>query len=88
MGALGYDAAALMCDALKRAKTIDAKGLQDAIEDTTNFPGVSGAITLKGMHGNPPKRALVVQLVRDPAIPNGQKFAKAYDFDPTTGLPK
>ncbi len=83
MGALAYDATALMCDALKRAKTKDAKGLQDAIEDTTGFKGVSGAITLKGKHGNPPKRALVVQLTKE-----GQVFAKAYEEDEATGLPK
>jgi len=88
MGALAYDATMLMCDALKRAKTKDSKGLQDAIEDTVGFKGVSGDITLKGNHGNPPKRALVVQLVKDPAIPNGQKFAKAYEEDPITKLPK
>ena len=83
MGALAYDATALMCDALKRAKSKDAKGLQDAIEDTVDFKGVSGAITLKGKHGNPPKRALVVQLAKE-----GQVFAKAYEYDDKTGLPK
>jgi branched-chain amino acid transport system substrate-binding protein len=83
MGALAFDATALMCDALKRAKTKDAKGLQDAIEDTVGFKGVSGEITLKGNHGNPPKRAIVVQLQKE-----GQVFAKAYEEDPTTHLPK
>lgn|GEM_PF-106858 len=83
MGALAYDATMLACDALKRAKTKDAKGLQDAIADTTDFKGVSGAITLKGKGGNPPKRALVVQLTK-----NGQEFAKAYEYDDATGLPK
>ncbi|AIE87649.1 ABC transporter substrate-binding protein [Fimbriimonas ginsengisoli] len=83
MGALAYDAAALACDALKRAKTKDSPGLQAAIEDTTDFKGVSGGITLKGKHGNPPKRALVVMLDKD-----GQKFAKAYEMDEATGLPK
>ncbi|MDR3691218.1 MAG: ABC transporter substrate-binding protein [Fimbriimonas sp.] len=83
MGALGYDAAMLACDALKRAKTKDAAGLQAAVADTTDFKGVSGSITLKGKNGNPPKRALVVQLTKD-----GQTFAKAYDYDEKTGLPK
>jgi len=87
MGALAYDAAMLACDSLKRASTKDAAGLQKAIADTVNFNGVSGSITLKGMNGNPPKRALVVELVKDPAIPNGQKFAKAYEAGPD-GLPK
>lgn len=83
MGALAYDAAALMCDALKRAKTKDSAGLQAAIEDTVDFKGVSGNISLKGNHGNPPKRAIVVKLTKD-----GQEFAKAYEEDPTTKLPK
>jgi branched-chain amino acid transport system substrate-binding protein len=86
MGALAYDAAKLAADALKRAATKDAKGLQAAIEDTVDFKGVSGTITLKGKHGNPPKRALVVQLTNDPSSP--QVFAKAYEMDEATGLPK
>lgn len=75
MGALGYDAIALVADALKRSK--DATKSEDvrvAISETENFPGVSGAITLKGMNGNPPKRALVVELAKE-----GQVFAKAYE---------
>jgi branched-chain amino acid transport system substrate-binding protein len=82
MGALAYDATMLACDALKRAKTQDAAGLKAAIADTVDFKGVSGSITLKGMHGNPPKRALVVQLTKE-----GQVFAKAYEPD-AEGLPK
>lgn len=74
MGALAYDAAMLMCDALKRAKTPDSQGLRDAIADTENFKGVTGTITLKGNNGNPPKRAIVVELTKD-----GQRFAKAYE---------
>ncbi len=74
MGALAYDAMMLTCDGLKRAKTKDSKGLTEALADTVDFPGVSGKITLKGMHGNPPKRALVVQLTKE-----GQVFAKAYE---------
>jgi branched-chain amino acid transport system substrate-binding protein len=85
MGALGYDAMMLTCQALKAAKTKDTKGLLEAIANTENFAGVSGKITLKGMHGDPPKRALVVQLQNDPKNP--QIFAKAYEMDPKTGEP-
>jgi branched-chain amino acid transport system substrate-binding protein len=85
MGALGYDATMLTLDALKRAKSKDAKGLLEALNDTENFPGVSGKITLKGMHGDPPKRALVVQLTSDKANP--QSFAKAYEMDQATHEP-
>lgn len=74
MGALSYDAMMLMLDALKRAKELDSRSLIEAIEATENFPGVSGSITLKGMNGNPPKRALVVMVG-----PRGQEFIKAYE---------
>jgi branched-chain amino acid transport system substrate-binding protein len=75
MGALGYDAAALAIDALKRVQgTMNSKNLITALEETTGFVGVSGDITLKGMKGDPPKRALVVELT-----PEGQVFRKAYE---------
>lgn len=84
MAALGYDATMLVCDALTRAKGLDSKDLIDALADTVNFPGVTGDITLKGMNGDPPKRAIVVQL--DPSVGgNGQKFAKAYEYSEVFG---
>lgn len=81
MGALGYDAAMLTLDAIKRAvaanqgKDITSKLIVDAIEATEGFKGVSGSITLKGQGGNPPKRALVVELDKE-----GQKFVKGYEY--------
>ena len=81
MGALGYDATALMLDALKRAKTVDSKALTDAIEDTVDFKAVSGDITLKGNNGNPPKRAIVVQVEKPNAAGQWQMFAKDYTPD-------
>ncbi len=69
MGALGYDAAALMMDAIKRASTKDARGIIAALEETTNFKGVSGSITLKGMGGNPAKPALVVEVTKTGFVP-------------------
>jgi len=77
MGALGYDAAGVALDALKRAKSSSAKDLRDAIDATDNYHGVSGDITLKGRHGDPPKRAIVVQLTED----KQQTFVKAYTFE-------
>ena len=85
MGALGYDAMMLTLQALKTAKTKDRAGLLAAINDTVDFAGVSGKITLKGMGGDPPKRALVVQLQNDPGNP--QVFVKAYEMDPTNKEP-
>jgi branched-chain amino acid transport system substrate-binding protein len=74
MAALGYDAAMLMFDALKRSPGLSAKETIDALENTEGFAGVSGSITLKGKKGDPDKRALVVEVTK-----NGQKFAQAYD---------
>lgn len=76
MGALGYDATLLVCEALKRSTALTSEALIAAIEDTVDFPGVSGAITLKGMNGNPPKRALVVEVTS-----TGQVAKKAYEAD-------
>ncbi|MBL8047788.1 MAG: ABC transporter substrate-binding protein [Chthonomonas sp.] len=77
MAALGYDAMALTLDALKRAKTMDSKALITAIDETVDFPGVSGKITLKGANGNPEKRALVVEV--RPMSEGFQVFRKAYE---------
>lgn len=75
MGALGYDAINLVADAMKRSgKPEDSAAVRTAISETENFPGVSGVVTLKGMGGNPNKRALVVKLEKD-----GQVFEKAYE---------
>ena len=81
MAALGYDAMALTLDALKKAKAADAKSLADAIGDEEKFEGVSGDITLKGMHGNPPKRAIVVEVNKPDTDGQWQKFAKAFTPD-------
>lgn len=78
MAALGYDAMALTLDALKKGGDPSSKALMTAIENEENFPGVSGDITLKGMNGNPPKRAIVVMVTKKDASGNWQKFAKDY----------
>lgn len=75
MGPLAYDAMALMLDALKRASAPNSKAIIEALENTEDFKGVSGSITLKGKNGNPPKRALVVRLTK-----NGQEAVKAYEY--------
>lgn len=79
MGALAYDAANLMIDALKRmaadGKEINSANLTEYIANTEKFAGVSGDITMKGMNGDPPKRALVVQIEKD----GSQKFVQAYE---------
>jgi hypothetical protein len=72
-----------MCDALKRGAAPSSSELLKQIHDTTDFAGVSGKITLKGQKGNPPKRALVVELTKDEKHP--QKFVKAYEMEEVLG---
>lgn len=79
MAALGYDAAALTLDALKKAKKLDSVALREAIDNEVDFPGVSGKITLKGQNGTPLKQALVVEV--RPLKDGFQVFRKAYTPD-------
>lgn len=79
MAALGYDAAAVGLDAIKRSKSPDSAGIIAALDETENFPGVSGNITLKGGNGNPTKQALVVEI--RPLSEGFQVFRKAYTPD-------
>ena len=44
--ALGYDAAKVVLDAMKRANSTDPAAIREAIAQTKDFPGVSGNITI------------------------------------------
>jgi branched-chain amino acid transport system substrate-binding protein len=44
--ATAYDAARLLFDAFKRAKSLDKSAVRDALANTKAFPGVTGAITI------------------------------------------
>ncbi len=46
LAACGYDAALVLADAIKRAKEVTPKGIRDAIAETKDFPGATGAITI------------------------------------------
>jgi branched-chain amino acid transport system substrate-binding protein len=46
MAALGYDSAAILVDAIKRAGSTEAGKLRDALGGTKNFNGVTGTITI------------------------------------------
>jgi len=46
MAALGYDTMRLTADAIKRAGSTDGDKLRQAIQDTKDFPGVTGSITI------------------------------------------
>jgi branched-chain amino acid transport system substrate-binding protein len=59
--ALGYDAAKLLADAIKRAGSTDSDKLRAAIQDTEDFPGVSGKITI-GKDRNAQKSAVIITI--------------------------
>lgn len=46
LAALGYDTLRLIADAIKRAGTTEGDKVRDALAKTTNFPGVTGDITI------------------------------------------
>lgn len=46
LAALGYDAAMVAVDAMKRAKSLNGPDLRDAIAQTKNFEGAAGTINL------------------------------------------
>ncbi len=61
LAALGYDAARILADAMKRAKSLDGADLSAAIAATKDFPGVTGIITIDE-NRNARKPAVVVQM--------------------------
>ncbi|MCH8275823.1 MAG: ABC transporter substrate-binding protein [Armatimonadetes bacterium] len=68
MGAVSYDAAGVLLDALRRAETLDSPGIIKAIQDTKDFPGVSGSITI-GDDGNAEKAILVLEVTEEGFVP-------------------
>lgn len=63
MAVLGYDAANVMIDAIKRAGSDNSEAIRNALAQTVNFPGVSGMTTIDAER-NAQKPIVVVQ-VRD-----------------------
>ena len=61
LAALGYDAAKVLIDAIKRAKSADGPGIRDALAETKDFPGVTGKISIDS-NRNARKSALVFQV--------------------------
>lgn len=61
LGALGYDAARLLFDAMRRAPSWDGAALARAIAETKDFAGVTGRITIDAAR-NARKSAVVVRM--------------------------
>ncbi len=68
LAALGYDAAKILFDSMKRASSTDGKKLRDAIAATKNYPGVTGDITINAKR-DATKSAVVVEMAGDPPAP-------------------
>ncbi|MFZ4737925.1 MAG: ABC transporter substrate-binding protein [Bradymonadia bacterium] len=74
LAAMGYDAARLLFDAMKRAPSLGGKDLAAAIAQTRDFPGVTGKITIDADR-NARKPAVVLQV-------KGGKYAFAASIQP------
>ena len=74
LAAQGYDAALLLADAMTRAKTDTPEGIRDAIAETKNFQGATGAITINAER-NADKPIVIVQI-------KGKKFTYFDMVDP------
>lgn len=61
LAALGYDAANILFDAMKRAKSLGGKDLRDAIAQTKDYKAVTGTITLD-KNRDAQKSAVVVEM--------------------------
>ena len=61
MAVLGYDAAYVMADAIKRAGAADSAKIRDALEATKDFPAVTGATTLNASH-DAVKSAVIIEM--------------------------
>lgn len=61
MAAMGYDAAMILADSLRRSKTLSKQDLREAISTTQNFPGVTGNITLNEKR-NAVKSAVILKV--------------------------
>jgi branched-chain amino acid transport system substrate-binding protein len=76
LAALAYDAANLLYDSMRHAKSLSSQDIRDAIAATKDYQGVTGSITMDA-NRNASKPAVMIK------IEKGQfKFAKEIK-DPT-----
>jgi len=63
LAALGYDAAGMLISAIKTAGSTDPEKIRTALENTKNYQGVTGVITVDPKTHNPVKSAVIIKLV-------------------------
>ncbi len=61
MAVLGYDAANLLIDAIKRANSLDRDQIQAALVATKDYPAVTGATTINATH-DAVKSAVIIEM--------------------------
>jgi branched-chain amino acid transport system substrate-binding protein len=61
LATLGYDAALILCDAMRRARSLDGPDIRDALAATKDFPGVTGKISMDARR-NAEKSAVVLKI--------------------------
>jgi len=66
--ALGYDLAKFVVDGVKRAEKLDGESIKSALEETSDFKGVTGNFSVDENH-NPVKALIVIELK------NGEQYA-------------
>ncbi len=76
LAAMGYDAALVLFDAIRKAKSLAGPDLRDAISQTKDFQGVTGKITIDKDH-NAVKSAAVLE------VKNGGNFVFKQNVAPT-----
>lgn len=73
LAAMGYDAAMVLADAMKRAPTLSNEAIRDALAETKAYPGVTGKITID-KNRDAVKSAVVIEIK-----PSGFTFKETID---------
>ncbi|MBI2842574.1 MAG: ABC transporter substrate-binding protein [Armatimonadetes bacterium] len=68
LAALGYDAAWILAEAIKKAGSTDGDAIRQAVAETRDYPGVTGQISIDS-NRNASKPAVVVQIKGDKFVP-------------------
>lgn len=61
LAVLGYDAVYVLADAIKRANSVDAVKIAEALAATKDFPAISGVTTINATH-DADKNAVVIEM--------------------------
>jgi branched-chain amino acid transport system substrate-binding protein len=71
--ALGYDAAKVVLDAIRRAGATNGAAIRDAIAQTRDFPGVSGDITIDAQRNA--SKPVVILAIKDQEVQYFEKIS-------------